>query len=548
MNVQLEIFSYLDWEDILSVRLVSRRWRELADFQFEEKGKIVCDASWNLDVVGILHRLWSWHVVPRSLVFKNVALNRAVSREGEEVMERLREMALVSCAIQPDALVRLLGACSKLKRLCLDEPGVSFLCLLLKLMPGSLPSVTRLELRSTRRLDDSLLSVFWQACPNLMEFSLSSSNFTPNPAIFNSFYSKGSEEPSRYVLTMGHLECLLRSKERFRSLALTQMNLDSSLLVNILCESSIDLCFLDLSGCKEVSSGCLTEIVEKQKSLPELRLVETSGVDDAVLSKICNLTFLEELWIGDVSVSFSKDVLEGLNRLWDLKNLHVPCYGELCLGNREQLKFLSLEYCRLTPNLEQICEPQQLRELCLEHCFSVTDSDMRMLLDSLVNLVVLRLEDLPLTDFAFFCSANSSCTGLGGITFSALKLKLREFLEASVKSVAERRFVREMKAHVTSEELLLSACSDLDSPLRKLKRLKELVLKKMKNVSDVNVILGIRDQGLTHLDISLSPLLRLQSGTTSSPKKFAKNSGGYYSLAHSENQDSTTMYLTDNRC
>ncbi|CAG0881055.1 unnamed protein product [Darwinula stevensoni] len=400
-QVQLEIFAYLDWEDILSARLVSRRWREMVDFQFEEKGKVVCDASYDLDVVGILHRLSSWPVVPRSLVFKNVALDRAVSREVEEMIEGVREMALVSCSIHPDALVRLLGACSRLRRLCVDEPGVSFLCLLLRLMPRSLPTVTRLELRSTRRLDDSLLSVFWEACPNLVEFSLSATNFASNPAIFSRFYPRGSEEPSRYVLTMGHLERLLRSKEGFRSLALTQMNLNSPLLVNILCESSIDLCFLDLSGCKEVSSGCLTEIVKKQKSLRGLRLVGTGGVADALLSKICNLTFLEELWIGDVSVSFSKDVLEGLHRLQDLKNLHITCHGEFCLGNRGQLKFLSLEYCRLTPNLEQTCKPQQMRELCLEHCLTITDSDMQMLLDSLMNLVVLRLGDLPLTDFAF---------------------------------------------------------------------------------------------------------------------------------------------------
>ena len=414
--MQLEIFAYLDWEDILSVRLVSRRWREMADFYFKEKGKIVCGALCDLDVVGILHRLSSWPVVPQSLVFENVALDRAVSKDGEEVLKRIKEMKLVSCAIHPDALVKLLGTCTSLRRLCVDEPGVSFLCLLLKLLPGSLPSVTGLELKSTRRLDDSLLSVFWQACPNLTEFSLSASNFASNPAIFSRFYPTGSEEPSRYVLTMGHLERLLRSKEGFRSLALTHMNLNSPSLVNILCESSIDLRFLDLSGCKEVSSGCLTEIVEKQRSLRGLRLVETGGVTDAVLSKICNLTFLEELWIGNMSVSLSKDVLEGLHRLQYMTNLHVICRGEFFLGNRGQLKFLSLEYCRLTPNLEQACEPQQMRELCLEHCLTITDSDMQLLLDSLVNLVVLRLGDLPLTDFAFSCMANSACTGLGGET------------------------------------------------------------------------------------------------------------------------------------
>ncbi|CAG0895453.1 unnamed protein product, partial [Darwinula stevensoni] len=507
MKVLSGIFEYLDWEDILAVRVVSRQWKEVGDFHFRERGKVVCDAPPDFDITGILKMLSSWSVVPRSLVFKNVALEGSGSDDGKQVLEDTRELALLSCSVHPDALVRLLTSSPRLSRLCIHDPCVAFLCLPLRLHPGSLPSVQCLDLSSTRRLDDSLLTVFWRACPNLVQFSLSASNLASNPAIFRRFYPRGSEEPTNNVLTMRHLERLVCSKEKFHSLSLTHMNLNSSSLCNILCKTSILLGFLDLSGCRELSSQCLVEIIERQKSLHGLRLAGTSGVSDPVLSRICtHLPFLRDLSMGDGSVSFSKGVLEGLHGLQDLNNLKISCHGDFRLVGLKQLRCLSLEYCYLRPNPcdEQTCQPQQLRELYLERCSTITDLDMQVLLGTLKNLVVLRLRDLPLTDFAFSRMVNSAGIVLSGLT---PEMKERGFWEVSTKSETERRLVREIKAKEASEELLVSTCGGADPPLRKLQHLRELAMIGMKNITDVTVISGIQDQALQHLNLSYSPLI-----------------------------------------
>ena len=62
-----------------------------------------------------------------------------------------------------------------------------------------------------------------------------------------------------------------------------------------------------------------------------------------------------------------------------------------------------------------------------------------------------------------------------GITLSVPTPKLKEFSEVNVRSAAERCFVRKMKIQAASEEMLSSPCSDMDSPLRKLKREHDLL-------------------------------------------------------------------------
>lgn len=354
--------------------------------------------------------------------FEELDISSQMSNFWDENGRRIKTLEFTRCEMHEKGLVNILNQCTNLEKLTINYCKELFMSARLfeNLKPRSLKNLKALNLPSNRYLSDALFHRITSSSRSLHALDLSDCPLSFHPGLYKKFYPSGeTQSPSENVLTFLSIYKFLKSKaHNIKKLVFNQTLIDGSALESISRLPNLNLTHLYLHRCDQLNVDGIISLSLNQHHLVKLDVGRNSRITNEALLSICsNLINLEYL-----CVNGCKEISDvGIAELWNLKKLESV---DISVSNNITTQGLKTALCReinyrlLKLDISGIDLEESaiilvsemipnLRMLNLNSCFaSVTDTSIQSIFKNLLQLRMLYMYKVRLASDVGF-------TGMG---------------------------------------------------------------------------------------------------------------------------------------
>lgn len=330
-----------------------------------------------------------------------------MSHFWKENGHRIKKMEFIRCEMHEKGLINILNQCSNLEKLTINYCKELFMSARLfeNLKPESLKNLKELNLPSNRYLSDALFHRISSSSSSVRALDLSDCPLSFHPGLYKKFYPSGeTQSPSENVLTFLSIFKFLKSNARnITKLVFNQTLIDGDALESISQLPDMKLTHLYLHRCDQLNVDGIMCLSLNQHHLVKLDIGRNSRITNEALLSICsnliNLKFL--------CVNGCKEISDaGIAELWNLKKLesvdisvsnNITTQGlktALCREINYQLLELDISGIDLEESAIILISEMlpNLRMLNMNSCFAaVTDNSIQSIFKNLLQLRTLYM-------------------------------------------------------------------------------------------------------------------------------------------------------------
>ncbi|XP_041975178.1 F-box/LRR-repeat protein fbxl-1-like [Aricia agestis] len=525
-EVLVYIFKYLPRADRKAAGETCRTWNMVANDHCYVKGKLavinkieLCDNTTSLEIFE------NSSMTINNYMFCDVEISSKVNSFWKKMGAHVKCLSLRNCDIHEKEFMYLLDKCENLEVLHIQGCKELFMsgCLLEGktdgLQPNSLCNLRCLSLSENQYLTDALFNRFVKAAPALEDLNLSGSSVQFHYGLVRRFYPPGTdifEKPSESVLTFYFiLQFIISRASSIRSLQFSNTLLDGSAVSSIAQIEGLQLRYLLVSSCDQLTNLGIRSLVNHQKLLKELDISLCTRVTDQSLVLIAdNLINLENLNIQRCRAVTDLGIIE-LAKLKRLKKLNISQMENItrlgfekgiCKEVNTLIQDLDISALNLDERAIIIISEKlpELRNLNMSYCFNgVTDTSIQMIFKNQIWMRKLRINHCDkVTD--------AGLTGMGKVDGDNNNPTSSEYVEPNgpqkihLGSRAEEEIVRDAKRKLDVMRMCENLSMDSYSgySLARMKGLKTLDIGGCNKITDVSLTYAFNHTELTSLNLS----------------------------------------------
>lgn len=272
--------------------------------------------------------------------------SQQMSSFWDENGHRIKKLEFIRCEMHEKGLIDILNQCSNLEKLTINYCKELFMSARLfeNLKPACLQNVKTLNLPSNRYLSDALFHRIISSSSSLSALDLSDCPLSFHPGLYRKFYPSGdTQSPSENVLTFLSIYKFLKSNAaNIKKLFFNQTLIDGDALESISQLPDMKLTHLYLHRCDQLNVDGIMSLSLNQLHLVKLDVGRNSRItNDALLSICLNLVNLKFL-----CVNGCKEISDaGIAELWNLKKLESV---NISVSNNISTQGLKTALCRET--------------------------------------------------------------------------------------------------------------------------------------------------------------------------------------------------------
>lgn len=421
LQIIIEIFGYLTYQDKLEASLVCRRWFDAAQFLLRrritfQKVALLSDSSEPLTT--FLRSFQTYQAV----TIDNVELGDC-DAFWQLFHDDIEDLEIIDPEIKQRQFVESVKRLTALKRLRLISCRDLFMSNKIlyqgesqEILRAALNNLRHLGIVDNRYLSDAFFSRLTTLMPHLESLDLTGCQISFHKGLYKKFYpnSNFQKGASESILTFHFVHDFINiNAASIKELNFSRTLIDGDALVKLieipdlrlhkfhlsqcdqltntgliaLAESQTDLEVLDLSSCSRVTDQSVIYFARNLKSLKILRLKLCRAITDLSIAELANLSHLEELDVSGCEVTG-----QGIEKLFAQRNEIIKRIHFGALSNIHETSVIRLvEMCpRLTVlNLMSsrsgvtnkaaqaiFVHAINLRELILDFCDNVTDAGL----------------------------------------------------------------------------------------------------------------------------------------------------------------------------